>query len=647
MDPHQARVWSSPFKNSLVEAGAGAGKTYLLIERAKLLLSRGVRPEEIAFMTFTNAAVDEIQHRLRAAVGDVVAKRITVTTIHRHARSVARRLGLPSRFSIHNPHFPNDPYRVAWRKALDEVLKSDQSTEFETNVLPWLVSWPNPTPEGQFQNIFPELYADPSVPTKFGTKVRSKAERRVFEALVRAFGDVRYEWRFLGASIPMKPDMFLPRLGVFVEYLGLWNHEDQVTREEYRASFHAKQEALWRCGLGKALVPIFPEDLIGSAWIGRVRKAASSARLARILDLQASALKRTRDHLDGLADALIQFCGVLIRFEDWPGPPPRYPRALAPVADMVKGMHDSVCRLMMSEGSHEADSFIAALGRYLQNHPHLAKQGLGEVHYLFCDEFQDVYPSLFLFLQQQFRASRTMVIGDSRQSIYGFTGSSPKFMERFNKYVPGTKRFHLPVNRRSAELVLRVSEAILPPAALRAVSTSTDAGRVELVEERHEISSALQTVARTIEEGRSKDLLVLTRVNRSKAAEAEAYWAAADKLGVRAMTFHGAKGLEAETVVVTGLVKRARGAWSIPPNARDHPVVAAIKKANHAQSLEDQERCLLYVALSRARRNLFLVTDPDHTAPLIQPLIARIKLLAGESVAKAKGRSAFKRAADG
>lgn len=49
----------------LVVAGAGSGKTTCLIERTNHMVEKGVSPNEILLLTFTNKAVDEIKERLK------------------------------------------------------------------------------------------------------------------------------------------------------------------------------------------------------------------------------------------------------------------------------------------------------------------------------------------------------------------------------------------------------------------------------------------------------------------------------------------------------------------------------------------------------------------------------------------------------
>ena len=52
----------------LVEAGAGSGKTTSLVGRLLALIESGIRVDQIAAITFTNKAADEMKERFRLAL---------------------------------------------------------------------------------------------------------------------------------------------------------------------------------------------------------------------------------------------------------------------------------------------------------------------------------------------------------------------------------------------------------------------------------------------------------------------------------------------------------------------------------------------------------------------------------------------------
>ena len=88
----------------LVLAGAGSGKTRVIVHKIARLLQAGYAPGQIAAITFTNKAAQEMRERAKALVGPRAAKLLVISTFHslgvRILRSVGDRVGLKPNFSI-------------------------------------------------------------------------------------------------------------------------------------------------------------------------------------------------------------------------------------------------------------------------------------------------------------------------------------------------------------------------------------------------------------------------------------------------------------------------------------------------------------------------------------------------------------------
>ena len=88
----------------LVLAGAGSGKTRVIVHKIARLLQSGIEPKQIAAITFTNKAAAEMRERAKAQVGPRAAKDLAISTFHslgvRMLRSDGERIGLKAQFSI-------------------------------------------------------------------------------------------------------------------------------------------------------------------------------------------------------------------------------------------------------------------------------------------------------------------------------------------------------------------------------------------------------------------------------------------------------------------------------------------------------------------------------------------------------------------
>jgi ATP-dependent DNA helicase Rep len=88
----------------LVLAGAGSGKTRVIVHKIARLLQAGYEPGQIAAITFTNKAAQEMRERAKELVGPKAAKHLVISTFHslgvRILRAEGEKLGLKEKFSI-------------------------------------------------------------------------------------------------------------------------------------------------------------------------------------------------------------------------------------------------------------------------------------------------------------------------------------------------------------------------------------------------------------------------------------------------------------------------------------------------------------------------------------------------------------------
>ena len=112
-------------------AGAGSGKTSVLIARTAQMLETGIKPENILLITFTKAATDEMEYRLHSSVGES-SQKVVVKTFHgfcmRILYAYSKLTGFPCNFKILSSPEALEALEVCKEKFLTEnkMTKSEK-----------------------------------------------------------------------------------------------------------------------------------------------------------------------------------------------------------------------------------------------------------------------------------------------------------------------------------------------------------------------------------------------------------------------------------------------------------------------------------------------------------------------------------------
>ena len=106
LNPAQAKAVKNYKGPSLVIAGAGSGKTRVLTYRIAYLLLQGVQPYNILALTFTNKAASEMKDRIAGMVGEQPARQLWMGTFHSIFAKILRKehktIGYSRNFSIYD-----------------------------------------------------------------------------------------------------------------------------------------------------------------------------------------------------------------------------------------------------------------------------------------------------------------------------------------------------------------------------------------------------------------------------------------------------------------------------------------------------------------------------------------------------------------
>jgi len=144
---------------------------------------------------------------------------------------------------------------------------------------------------------------------------------------------------------------------------------------------------------------------------------------------------------------------------------------------------------------------------------------------LLVDEFQDLTPAHLLMIRLlSGPAAEVFGVGDDDQTIYGFTGASPRWLIDFERWFPGAGSHHLDVNYRCPPKVIDAATNLLTHNRQRVEKTISAAPDrrptnedFEVVVTETPLSVIVAECAGAIEHLRPDQTIVLTRVNASLA----------------------------------------------------------------------------------------------------------------------------------
>lgn len=202
LNEEQFRVVTAKPSAALVVAGAGTGKTRTITYRVAYLIEQGVSPQRILLATFTNRAAREMLRRVETLTGSQNVHRIWGGTFHRIANLILRKhavsLGFSSNYSILDSEDAKEFINVC----IDECGIDTKSKRFpKAEVIQDIISYANNTDKPVPEVIISKYpYFEPL--TSQIQRVDFLYAERKLERNVMDYDDLLLNWKKLLISKP-------------------------------------------------------------------------------------------------------------------------------------------------------------------------------------------------------------------------------------------------------------------------------------------------------------------------------------------------------------------------------------------------------------------------------------------------------------
>lgn len=581
--------------NQLVIAGAGSGKTLSIVGKIKYLLDiKKVEPSDILLLAFTDKVVDELKER----VGKITKSKIDILTFHKLGLKIFK-LSNEKIYNIDENAF----YKFLWHYFYDGQYEKDIATA--SLVYNFVNKKYDDYDLVDLSNI-KELTNNINKVTFNGEKANSVIALIVCNMLY--VNNIKYEYIVENRyshyiKINDKIIHFTKKISL-PNYLSLKNIDMKLITQ-YVYNF------LKRSGISINSYYNYKRYLANPSLAKNFEEFFEALEEAQKIASGADAYEKNIDYL------IEEFCQE------------------KPCEKMFLKIFNKIRREFANylKETYKTDFNYMIEGpiKILSNRGNILKY-----KYIIVDEYQDISPARFNLLKEILEQNNgyLMAYGDDWQAIYSFSGSNNKFFMDFKENLSNAKEFYLKNTYRNSQQLINASAKFIeknPCQKNKEIFSKKSLDKpIKILN--YSVSNADSLIyaldyIKENEKDNEVSLMILGRTNYAinminNLAEFKLFKEEDNKkiyvfkgyptIHIQFLTIHRAKGLEADYIFVTGV------------NDKDMPLevnkkkeyVSIINKLNEYEEEKEhekyeglpssEERRLFYVALTRAKKNVFL-----------------------------------------
>lgn len=621
-----------------VLAAAGSGKTSVMVARAAYAVSRGfVAPDRILLLAFNKAAATELQERVAArfAAAGIDSSGLRASTFHSFGLEIiGRATGEKPRLARWLDQ--GDDVKMVLRIA-DELRDASESFRHQWDLYRLLFA----NAPANLAQKEPDGYDDATRQTGYrtfaGEVVKSHSERLVANFLYLNGVNYVYERPYDvdvsdSTHSQYRPDFYYPDSDVWHEHWAL--DRDGKPPPEFRGYAEGME---WKRDVhtrhGTTLIESTWADVMFGDGLTRLEDELTQLGLTfdwnpdrPINDEWAKPMKH--EDLAGLVRTFMTH----IKSNSWTAEDLEHRLAggLAHLNSFRTQLFLEVYWQIHAEWERRlaADHSVDFEDMLVQAADHLEAGNIGTGYDLIMvDEFQDVSRARARLIRGLVKTPGRylMAVGDDWQAINRFAGADLSVMTDFEALYGRGPQLALTTTFRCTQTICDVARTFVsknpnqfskpmrsghqdsgPPVTV-ILADDTAAALASYLED---LSTAVASGSIAPGRGGTVCVDILGRYQFEREVLPRRL---PSNLKVRFRTVHGSKGLEADYIVIPGL---STGTYGFPSAIADDPVLDLAMPAPEAFP-RAEERRLFYVALTRARRAVVLISHPRKMSPFV------------------------------
>jgi superfamily I DNA/RNA helicase len=660
LNEKQLEAVVSDERRLLVLAGAGSGKTKTLLQKIIYLIEeKGVSPSNILAITFTKNAANEMIDRLIVSADQsgeyerkISDKRLgkdekererfshakmyrwidslTVRTFHSFCYTILRNDGVnefDNRFRIIGDEKKDGDqelskfvasetaFEVFHKCLIEQCGDSQYMLRLKRYILDYIVDKIDLKKANNYISKDGKYFT-----TLDGVKVRSKSEQFIADWLYRHSIKYEYEPLLNIKDFSFRPDFYIPEANLYIEHIS-----------EKSSSTIDKEEQFEKGNL--LLVKTYEAMTKDSAFFNHTLDTIVRGRLPA--NYYKTVALNFNEEFNGYFEDIKDFVRQIMRITDMIKVEgitidKVLEDARLDQHDRVRSFYELAIPIVRKYIHYCTDKsyldfndLISRTISLFQNHSDISNKYKRKYQYILVDEFQDVnklqVELIKLMLTDQ---TQLFCVGDDWQSIYGFRGSNVNYIIDFENHFANARVIKLNLNYRSTNNIVEASNEVIKNNKIKIEKDIQASKRSEhkivvysgSSEEENVQFCSIKVKELQADGLTNEDILFLYR--RTKMYTPYFFRFKNDGVRVQAKTIHAAKGLEAKVVFIVGLTD---GSGGFPDVWLEDRIFQVIKKAN-LDLLMEEERRLFYVAITRAKDKLFLITEKGNESSFLKEI---------------------------